>query len=351
MPALTSELIRRIPKAELHCHLDGSVRPATLLELARDQHKTMPRDDADALRAFMKVDDARDLEEYLERFAITLSVMQQDEAMERIAYELAEDCAREGVRYLETRYAPILNVREGLNLERAIAAPLRGLARAERDFGITSRVIVCAIRNMPPTASLEAAWVAVDFMNDGVVGFDLAGGERGNPAALHARAFDHCAEHGLACTCHAGEGDGASSIAAAMHVCHAHRIGHGTRLIEDPALMAEAKAAGVAIECCLTSNVQTRATAGYDTHPLRQYFDAGLQVSINTDNRLMSGTDLVTEYGLAAKHLDFTFEELMRLARQGFTNAFLPPAERDALVARMDAEFAELRTALLMAGA
>ena len=346
MTVITSELIRRIPKAELHCHLDGSVRPATLLELARDQHKPMPCDDPDALREFMRVDDARNLEEYLDRFAITLSVMQQDEAMERIAYELAEDCAKEGVRYLETRFAPILNVREGLDLERAVEAPLRGLARAEREFGITSRVIVCAIRNMPPSASLEAAWLAVDYMGDGVVGFDLAGGELGNPAGLHSRAFDHCAEHGLPCTCHAGEGDGASSIAAAMHSCHAHRIGHGTHLIDDPALMAEAKAAGVAIECCLTSNVQTRATAAYDTHPLRRYFDAGLQVSINTDNRLMSGTDLVQEYGLAAKHLDFSFDELMTLARHGFTTAFLPPAERDALVTRMDAEFAALRAAV-----
>ena len=343
MTVVTSELIRRIPKAELHCHLDGSVRPATLLELARDQHKSMPCDDADALREYMLVDDVQNLEEYIERFSVTLAVMQQEEAMERIAYELAEDCATEGVRYLETRYAPILNVREGLTLERAVEAPLRGLARAERDFGIRSRVIVCAIRNMPPSVSLEAAWLAVDFKNDGVVGFDLAGGERGNPADLHAGAFDHCITHGLPCTCHAGEGDGASSIAAALHSCHAHRIGHGTHLIDDPALMAEVKAAGVAIECCLTSNVQTRATAAYDTHPLRRYFDAGLQVSINTDNRLMSGTDLVKEYGLAAKHLDFSFDELMTLARQGFTNAFLPPAERDALVTRRDAEVAALR--------
>lgn len=342
MTVVTSELIRRIPKAELHCHLDGSVRPSTLLDLARDQGKTLPRDDADALREYMRVDDARNLEEYLERFAVTLSVMQQAEAMERIAYELAEDCAQEGVRYLETRFAPILNVREGLTGAQALEAALRGLARAERAFGITSRVIVCAIRNMPPTASLEAAWLAVDFKGDGVVGFDLAGGEIGNPADLHAHAFDHCRQHGLPCTCHAGEGDGASSIAAAMHACHAHRIGHGTHLIDDPALMLAAKEAGVAIECCLTSNVQTRATAAYDTHPLRRYFEAGLQVSINTDNRLMSGTDLVTEYGLAAKHLDFSFEELTRLARQGFTNAFLPPAERDALVARVDRELGAL---------
>ena len=343
MTVLTTDLLRRIPKAELHCHLDGSVRPQTLLELAREQRKAMPRDDAEALRDYMRVDDARNLEEYLERFSITLSVMQQAEAMERIAYELAEDCAKEGVRYLETRYAPILNIRDGLTMEQAVEAPLRGLRRAERDFGIVSRVIVCAIRNMPPSASLEAAWTAVDFKGEGVVGFDLAGGEIGNPASLHAPAFHHCLEHGLPCTCHAGEGDGAASVALAMHTCHAHRIGHGTHLIDDPVLMHEAIEKGIAIECCLTSNVQTRATASYETHPLRRYFEAGLQVSINTDNRLMSGTDLVTEYGMAARHLDFTFDELLRLARQGFTNAFLPTDERVALVERIDAEMAALR--------
>jgi len=346
MTAVTSALLRRLPKAELHCHLDGSVRPETMLELARERRVRLPRDSADALREYMRVDDARNLEEYLERFAITLSVMQQAEPMERIAYELAEDCAREGVRYLEVRYAPILNVREGLTLEQAVEAPLRGLARAEREYGIVSRVLVCAIRNMPAPTSLELAWLAVDFKGDGVVGFDLAGGEAGNPASVHAQAFAHCEAHGLPCTCHAGEGAGAASVAEAMHVCHAHRIGHGTRLIEDPALLAEAKASGVAIECCLTSNVQTRAVAAIDAHPLRQYFDAGLQVSLNTDNRLMSGTDLVTEYGLAAKHLGFSFDELVRLARQGFTNAFLPEPEKTALLARVDAEFAVLRESL-----
>jgi adenosine deaminase len=346
MTVITSELLRRLPKAELHCHLDGSLRPETMLELARDLKVKMPRDSAEALRDYMRVDDARNLEEYLERFSITLSVMQQAEPMERIAYELAEDCAKEGVRYLEVRYAPILNVRAGLTLEQAVEAPLRGLARAAREYGIVSRVLVCAIRNMPANTSLELAWLAVDFKGEGVVGFDLAGGEAGNPASVHAQAFAHCEANGLPCTCHAGEGAGAQSVAEAMHVCHAHRIGHGTRLIEDPALLAEAKATGVAIECCITSNVQTRAIASVDQHPLRRYFDAGLQVSINTDNRLMSGTDLVTEYALAAKHLGFSFDELAQLARQGFTNAFLPPAERDALVAQVDAEIANLRQGL-----
>jgi len=340
---VTSDLLRRLPKAELHCHLDGSVRPGTMLELARDLHVDMPRDDAEALREYMLVKDARSLEEYLERFAVTLSVMQQADAMERIAYELAEDAAREGIRYLEVRYAPVLNTRGGLTMAQAVEAPLRGLARAEREHGIVAKVIVCAIRNMPPATSLESAWTAVDFRHDGVVGFDLAGGEAGNPAAAHRAAFAHCEAHGLACTCHAGEGAGAGSIAEAIHVCHATRIGHGTRLLEDPALLREVRDRGIAIECCLTSNVQTHTIPSIEAHPLRTLVEAGVAVSLNTDNRLMSGTDLVTEYGLAARHLGFSFEELAALARQGFVNAFLPDAERAALLARVDAEIAALR--------
>ena len=144
MPLSTRELLRRLPKAELHCHLDGSVRPQTMLDLGAELGRPMPAVDAESLRAYMRVDDARNLEDYLERFAITLSVMQTDAALERIAFELAEDSARDGVRYIEVRYAPVLNVREGLSLEQAVEAPLRGLGRAEEAFGIKGRVIVDA---------------------------------------------------------------------------------------------------------------------------------------------------------------------------------------------------------------
>jgi adenosine deaminase len=206
--SLSRELLRRLPKAELHCHLDGSVRPETMLDLAREIGTSMPTSDADQLREYMRVDDAHNLEEYLERFSVTLSVMQSEQALERIAYELALDAHDDGVRYIEVRYAPVLNVRQGLSLEQAVEAPLRGLERAERERGIVGRVIVCAIRSMSVHVSHELAELAVAYRHQGVVGFDLAGGEAGNPARLHAKAFEYARSHDLACTCHAGEGDG-----------------------------------------------------------------------------------------------------------------------------------------------
>ena len=340
------ERLRLLPKAELHCHLDGSVRPETLLDLGKEYGIAMPVDDAEALRQYMLVDDAHNLEEYLERFSVTLSVMQTEEALERISYELATDAAHDGVRYLEVRYAPVLNVREGLALGAAVEAPLRGLARAEADHGVVGRVIVCAIRNMSPEVSLELARLAVAYRKRGVVGFDLAGGERGNPASAHAEAFAHARENDLAVTVHAGEGDGAQSVRQAVHQCGANRLGHATHLFEDASLMQYVNDRRIALEICLTSNVQTRAAASYETHPLRRYYDRGLNVVLNTDNRLMSGTTLTDEYELAARHLDFSFEDLCRMAMNGFESAFLPYDERQRLIARARDEMDALQSAL-----
>ena len=344
MPLLTRDLLRRLPKAELHCHLDGSLRPATMLELGRELDKPMPAPDADSLREYMTVDDARNLEDYLERFAITLSVMQAEPALERIAYELAEDSAKDGVRYIEVRYAPVLNVREGLSLEQAVEAPLRGLARAEAEHGIKGRVIVTAIRNMAPSVSQELAELAVAYRHRGVVGFDLAGGEAGNPAKAHRSAFEYARSHELACTCHAGEGDGADSVRQAVHVCGAHRIGHATRLIEDTSLTDYCNDRRIALEICLTSNVQTHAAESYATHPFREYFDRGLNVVLNTDNRLMSDVTLTDEYVHAAQSLGFDFDELARVALNGFESCFLPHEERLQLVADAQRDIAVLRS-------
>ena len=341
-PVIHSELLRRLPKAELHCHLDGSVRPATLLELGREYKKPMPRDDVEALTDYMRVDDANSLEDYLARFDVTLGVMQTAEALERIAYELAIDAAIDGVRYIEVRYAPVLNIREGLSLEEAVEAPLRGLARAERDGGAIGRVIVTGLRHLSPDSSMELARLAVGYKDQGVVGFDLAGGELGNPASVHAAAFAYARENDLACTCHAGEGDSASSVREAVHRCGAHRIGHATRLIEDESLTQYVNDRRIALEICLTSNVQTRAVESYQEHPLREYFDRGMNVVLNTDNRLMSGTTLTDEYLHAASTLGFTFGELAEIALNGFASAFIPWEERERLIVRARAEIAAL---------
>lgn len=343
---LTRDQLKRLPKAELHCHLDGSVRPETLLELGREFGVPMPASTPEALAQHMWVQDARHLEDYLTRFDVTLSVMQRANALERVTYELLEDAHAEGIRYMEIRYAPVLNTRGGLTLDEAVEAPKRAMDLAAAEFGIKSGLIVCALRHLDPIVSFELARLAVAHVGRGVVGFDLAGGEAGHPATNHAAAFVHAKEHGLLCTCHAGEGAGADSVREAVHVCGAQRIGHATRLAEDPKLMDEVGERGIAIEACLTSNVQTHAAADYATHPVRTYLEHGLKVTLNTDNRLMSRTTLTDEYEHAVKALDLDADAVCAIARAGFENAFLPPDERAALLATFDAELATFRQSL-----
>lgn len=346
LSSIDRERLRRLPKAELHCHLDGSVRPETLIELAKEYGAPMPRPDPDSLRDYMRASDVHSLEEYLERFTVTLAVMQTADALERVAYELAEDAAADGVRYIEVRYAPVLNIRGGLSLGEAVEAPLRGLARAEEDHPIVGRVIVCALRHLDPDMSLQIAELAVDYRLRGVVGFDLAGPEAAYPASHHARAFAYARDHGLACTCHAGEGAGADSVREAVHVCGADRLGHAARLAEDVSLIDYVGEHQIPLEICLTSNVQTGAASSYERHPVRQYFDRGLNVVLNTDNRLMSDTTLTDEYALAATRLSFTLDELSAIALNGFESAFLPLDERHGLIERARQEVAAWRAGL-----
>ena len=221
-------------------------------------------------------------------------------------------------------------------------APIRGLERAERDFGIKGRYIICALRNLDPEISIELAKLAVAYRKRGVVAFDLAGGEAGNPASAHAAAFRYARENNLALTVHAGEGDGSDSVHQAVHICGAQRIGHATRLIEDAELTQYVNDRRIALEICLTSNVQTRVASSYENHPLRNYFDRGMNVVLNTDNRLMSGTTLTDEYAHAARHLDFDFDELCTIALNSFESAFLPWEERIEILQRVSGEMEEM---------
>ncbi|MEX2048187.1 MAG: adenosine deaminase [Gemmatimonadota bacterium] len=332
MTAATSELLRRLPKAELHVHLDGSLRPATLLELAGERGVALPVTDPDGLARAMLASDAESLEEYLEPFRLTLAVMQDAEAIERIAFELVEDHAAESVRYVEVRFCPDLCTRGRLTSHEVLDAALAGLARAARATGTRTSGIVCGLRSLPSAASLEMAELAVAYGGRGVCAFDLAGAEHGFPVADHVAALRVAHAAGLPVTIHAGEGFGPRSIRQAIELGRAARIGHGTRLGEDPALLEEVREAGIVLEICLTSNVQTRVAASYETHPLRAFFDQGLRVTLCTDNRLMSGVTLTREYEHARDALGFTWEELVEVARSGFTSAFTPEGVRADLL-------------------
>ena len=340
---LRRELLARLPKAELHVHLDGSLRPGTMVDLARAARVELPSTDPNALRRHMRVDDARNLEEFLTRFELTIALLQTPEAIERVAYEMVEDAARDGIRLLEVRYCPRLSTHRGLSMDEVLAAERRGLERGGRDFGVRTGIINCALRQQEPAHSLEIAEVSVRWRDRGVVALDLAGGEAGRPPGQHRDAFDHAALGGLRVTVHAGEAAGPESVREALTLCHAERLGHGTRIHEDPALEDYVRDRQVAVEVNLTSNLQTRVVERAADHPVRRYLRHGMLVTLCTDSWLMCDTTLTDEYDLAQRELGFTREEIDRMILNGFAAAFLPWPEKVRILAEVRAELESLR--------
>ena len=343
LPAVTDELLRALPKTDLHCHLDGSLRLATVLDLAEQQKVKLPADTPEGLaRAIHMGEICASLEDYLVAFDVTLAVLQTEEALYRAAYELAMDCAAENVRYLEVRYAPVLHTRRGLKPTTILDAVLDGLRHAKRETGIKSNVIVCGIRHMDPQTSVRLAELAVAYKNRGVVGFDLAGAEEGHPAREHGDAIQLILDNNVNVTIHAGEAYGPDSIAQAVHKCGAHRIGHGVRLRENGDLLNYVNDHRIPLEMCPSSNVQTGSVAGFASHPLKFYFDFGLRVTINTDNRLITDTTVTKELSVAHREMGFTLDDLCTLLVQGFKSAFLPFREKQDLLKAVNQEIAEV---------
>lgn len=335
------ELIERLPKTDLHCHLDGSLRLDTVLDLARKQGVALPTHDRGELRARLVAgEQVASLDDYLRAFDVTLSVMQTEAALERVAYELAEDAWRENVRYLEVRYSPVLHTRAGLRPAQVVEAVLRGLRAAKRELGIRYGLILCAIRSLGPESSLRIAELCIAFKNHGVVGFDLAGSEVNNPAKVHRQAFQLVIDNNINCTAHAGESFGPDSIHQAIHKCGAHRIGHGTRLVESGDLLNYVADHRIPLEVCPTSNMQTRAAASWEKHPVDFYVDYGLRVTINTDNRLMSDTTVSRELHQCHLHYGWSLRTIKEIVIAGFKSAFMPYREKADLLAAISRELA-----------
>lgn len=340
---LKPESLRDAPKVVLHDHLDGGLRPATVLELADEVGHVLPADDEDSLaRWFHEGAYQRDLTLYLRTFEHTVAVMQTPDALERVAYESAVDLADDGVPYAEIRYAPELNVQRGLTMDDVLEATTAGFERASRERGIVVRTIVAALRTEPHAD--EAAAAAVRWADRGVVAFDLAGAEAGYPASDHLDAIRTAQAGGLHVTLHAGEAHGLPSIRDAVETCGAERLGHGVRIVEDVAddgtlgpLATRVRDEGITLEVCPSSNVHTGAVASLAAHPVDRLVDLGFRVSVNTDNRLMSATTTTGEYRVCVDTFGWGVDRVARTLRDGADAAFCSDAERRDLHARIDA--------------
>ncbi len=332
-------VLRSLPKVLLHEHLDGVLRPKTVIELAKcTKYNELPTQDPEELTHwFHRRANQGSLPKYLEGFAHTIAVMQTEEALEQVAYEQAADLSRDGVVYFETRFAPVFHTRKGLSHQQVVAAVLKGLERGRKEFGISSGLIICAMRNMD--VSLEMAELAVDFRERGVVGFDLAGEEGGYPPKKHVEAFHYIQRQNFNITIHAGEGFGKESIWQAIQYCGAHRIGHGTRLIDDIAV-ADSKAVKlgdlaqyvldkrIPLEICLLSNVHTGAAPSLSEHPFKILYQEKFRVTLNTDNRLMSDTSMTKEFEAAGDTFGLSLEDFERITINAMKSAFLPYDQR-----------------------
>jgi adenosine deaminase len=344
--SLDADVIAALPKVALHDHLDGGLRPQTVVELAAEAGHGLPTVDPEALgRWFFESADSGSLVRYLETFEHTLACMQTREHLVRVAREFVEDQAADGVVYAEARWAPAQHLAGGLTLQRAVEAVRDGLAEgmdacARAGRRIVAQQIVTSMRHLP--ADPRIPQLAVDHRHDSVCGFDIAGAEDGFPPSLHAASFDFLRRAGVPFTIHAGEAFGTASIFEAVQVCGATRIGHGVRLVDDiersadgyvlSDLAAWIRDRRIPLEVCPTSNVQTGVCDSIATHPFGLLAEAGFRVTVSCDNRLMSATTLSREFGLLAGAFGYGLADLRRFTLNAARSAFYAYDKRSALV-------------------
>lgn len=338
----TVELLKGLPKVLLHDHLDGGVRIETIMDLAEREGCRLPAGDPEGLRDwFHRGANQGDLGLYLGTFKVIYDILQTEEALERVAFEMLEDMKRDNIVYVETRFAPFFHTRKGLSHDRVMEAVLRGLRRGREETGVEFGLIVCAMRDTEN--SLPMAQLAVRYRELGAVAFDLAGDEAGHPAKDHLDAFHYCQRQNFNITIHAGEAFGAESIWQALQYCGAHRIGHGTRLVDEFRL-EENEVVGmgtlahyildkrIPLECCLSSNVHTGAAKSFAAHPFRHFFRKRFRVTLNTDNRLMSNTSLSRELAIAVEEYGLTLHDVEVITLNAIKSAFIHYEQRCRII-------------------
>jgi adenosine deaminase len=346
----TSDQIKRVPKALLHDHLDGGLRPETIIEIAQQiGYKKLPTDDPKKLADWFEEScNSHSLVRYLETFSHTIAVMQSQEAIIRVSRECAIDLARDGVVYAEVRGAPELFTEQGLSLDQVVEATLegykQGMAEAAREGNkIRVESLLCGMRQN--NRSQEAAAAVVKYRDKGVVGFDIAGPEDGFPPTNQLETFEYLRKENAHFTIHAGEAYGLPSIWEAIQICGAERLGHGVRIIDDIDFSGDKPKLGplasyvrdrrIPLELCPTSNLQTGAAKTYSEHPIGMLAKLRFRVTLNTDNRLMSRTSMSNEMSECVKSFGWKFADLQRVTVNALKSSFIPFEERLEIIEKV----------------
>ncbi len=321
-------ILKELPKIELHCHLDGSVRPETMFELLSEKEELSYKGFKE-FEALVKVkDECNSLVEYLKKFKYPLKIMQSQENIERITYELLEDLNMQNVKYVEIRFAPFLHTREGLTFDEVVKSVLRGMEGAKKDFGIISNAILICMRDESVDESIKVVEYGAKYIGKGVVAVDLAGNEKDFPPELHEEAFKLAFQKGYNITIHAGETGIEENIPKSIELLHAQRIGHGIAAAKDPKIMELLKEKNIFLEMCPISNLQTKAVESIEDYPIRNFMEKGLKITVNTDNTTVSNTSLEKEYNFLIKKFNFNIEDILKLIDNSIEAAFLQESER-----------------------
>ncbi|MFA0087794.1 adenosine deaminase [Vibrio sp. 10N.261.51.F12] len=325
-----------LPKIDLHCHLDGSVRPETIIELAAQQGVSLPSTDVDVIRDLMIAPETcTDLMEYLKRFDLPLSVMQTKEAIERIAFEVYEDAALENVKYMEVRFGPLLHREQDLTIDAIIASVVTGMKRAEAAYDIKGNIILSLLRHMPTDDIKAVIDVGAQYVGQGVAAFDLAGGEEPGFCEKFIPFAQYAKEQGLNVTIHAGEQGEGQNVFDAITMLGAERIGHGIHITTHQAAFDLVHSKQIALETCPSSNVQTKAVENLADHPIESFRQQGIPVTINTDNRTVSNTTMTKEVQKVIEQFGLSADDYAHIYRNSVDGAFTDEKTKQWLLSKI----------------
>lgn len=341
------DVLRKLPKVDLHCHLDGSARAGTIFDIMKKK-TDLPCSTVAEFAGYVQVSaSCRSLTEFLGKFEFFYPYLKSPEVMERMAYELCEDAAAENIRYMEVRFAPCLQADSKISQEDILQAVLGGLKKGSRDFDIIAVAILCIYRGTPPEAWAETYRLGEKYTGDGVAGLDLAGDESKYPGEPFKEVFDKAYSAGIPVTIHAGEAAGWESVREAVDVLHARRIGHGVRISENSVFFDRIKEMKIPLEICITSNVHTGIFKDYAAHPVRDFYRKGIRVTINSDDRGVSNINLTYEWEIAQKECGLEIEDILDINMNSVEAAFCEAAAKNKLKEKIQTESRQVLDVIL----